>query len=811
VTRLHPVSGFTRVKNGDICDRICAGTHSDREDWVLHLSRPPGWEVVRLTVKRWRDSGWDKQEDGDEVALWRPADGVLQAKLHVPQPRADWVTRPDLVEVLERSEAARLVLIVAPAGSGKSTALALWRSDPARTHPVAVYTADERDDDPVVLWTGLLTALGEAVPGLDTGDLVDLLGHQHVDISGVVVAALADRLAHAGQPATLAIDDYHHVTSWACQEQIRSLLIALPPGCRLVLAARRVPRHLPVARMRAAGDLVEIGPAELRLSTRQMRELLGRVTGVEPPTEAVDRLMAVTEGWATGVHLAALTARGRADLDAVLSRFGGAHRDVHDYLVEQVLAELPPEHAVVLTRTSILDRFCAELCQVLGEDDWSPSEDDSPHLFLVPLDDDRRWYRFHHLFQQTLRDRLERTEPRLVPTLHQRAAVWFSQHGLVGEAIDHALAGGDTAMATDLLTRNYVVYVNTGRIATVAGWLDRLGPEAIAADAPAAICAAWVAGLTGDRGGFRRWLDVAESLGHEGPLPDGTRSVTSAVALARAVFGFDGVEDMLAAAETAVQLESDPTTPWYGLANVGLGYANYLADHPERAIAPLGVAVQNPATMPLLRVAGFAALALVAVDLRRLDQASELAATAHELAVDHGIIDVPQGSIAHAALAVVAVQQGDHRAAVAHLQRSLAARRRVPGLAPWPTLLSLVHLARLQHTLGDTAAATALLEEADDLLAGLPAERTRAHMQVEQLHQTLRAVRKPRAETEPLTERELAVLRLLPATMTRREIAGHLYVSVNTVKTQTSSIYRKLGARSRDDAIRRARTLGLIA
>lgn len=756
-----------------------------------------------------RLAGLDRR---DERKAPGPLDAVLRAKLYVPAVRRDWIERPDLLAALEDPSVARLVLIVAPAGSGKSTLLSLWRADPPKTGPVAVYAADERDNDPSVLWTGLVTALADALPDMPVDDLVQALSWQSVDIPGMVLPALVDRLREVPDPLALVIDDYHSVSAATCHEQVRNLLTALPPGCRLVLATRTVPRHLPIARLRAAGELVEIRATDLRLSDADLTELMRRVAGVGLPDAARERLSIVTEGWATGVYLAALAARGHDDPSVILSGFGGSHRNVHDYLFEQVLAELPDEHQAVLSRLSITDRFCADLCRAVTGQDWVPvGDDDAPHLFVVPLDDQRRWYRFHHLFQQTLWDRLNRTEPALVPTLHRRAATWFARHGLIDDSIDHSLTGGDTKAAVDLIARSYVGYVNSGRVATVAAWLDRLGPDVVGSSAPAALCAAWTAAVTGNRAAFQHWLQLAEDLGHEGPLPDGTRSVTSSVALARAIFGLDGITATVAAAQTASDIETDPTSPWYGLATVALGFARYLLGHPDEALAPLEAALENQATMPMVRLAATSALALAMNDLGRHDQASELAAAAHRQVGEYGLTHAPQASIVYTALGVVAAQRGDHPAALEHLHHSLTMRRRYPGLAPWPALATLLPLARLHHRLGDDDTAGVLLDEAEGLLAAIPSEQTRVHRQVTLLRRALNVPDGERTEpAEPLSERELAVLRLLSTPLTKREIADQLYVSINTVKTQTAAIYRKLGATSRADAIHRARTLGIV-
>ena len=428
---------------------------------------------------------------------------------------------------------------------------------------------------------------------------------------------------------------------------------------------------------------------------------------------------------------------------------------------------------------------------------------------MVPLDDSREWYRYHHLFAQVLRAELVRTEPEVIPALHQRACTWHRWWGSVGDGVSHALAAGNTAEAVDLIARHWHGYVNAGRVRTVHGWLDSLTGDQIAAYPLAAHCGAWAAALSGDPDQVHRWLPVIEAGHHEGPLPDGLQSLDSSAALLRGVYGFDGLRVMRESARQAAELENDPGSPWYTLARATLGFSLYLSGEFPEAAAALEEAVASPASRTLIGVLAFSVLSLVMLDTGQLPRAQELADTATGLASHGELRDMPQCSLAYAAAGAAHAARGLLEEGRTELQHAVRCRRAVPKISPWATLEATLLLVRVELDLGDVAAAAELIRDANDVLTLFPDGTGFQQVRLARLRRRLAALRTAN-RTDTLTERELAVLQLLPGPLSLREIAEKLYVSVNTVKTHARAIYRKLGVSTRDEAVNRGRDAGIL-
>jgi LuxR family maltose regulon positive regulatory protein len=395
--------------------------------------------------------------------------------------------------------------------------------------------------------------------------------------------------------------------------------------------------------------------------------------------------------------------------------------------------------------------------------------------------------------------------------LHRRASAWHLEHGSVDEAVGHALAAGDVASSVSLIAGHWYRYVDAGRMATVQGWLNSLGEEQIRAHPLAAHSAAWSAALRGDREGVRLWLPVIAAGGDEGPLPDGMRSLRSSAALLDGSFGFSGLEPMRRSAAEAVELETSPGSPWYALARAGYGTALYYCGEFEAAARQLDQALLSGSSIALVRLLSFATMSLVAVEDGRLDQAEQLAQSARDIVADDtlGLSESPQASIAAIAVGAVLASQGRVQEAHDELERALRSRRQWAGISQWPTVETLLRLAPLRLELGDRPGAAALLGEARDVLTSFPDGAEAQLNRLERLELRLAGSHRTSLPGEPLTERERAVLRLLRGTLSTREIGRELYLSGNTIKTHTRSIYRKLGVSSRRDAIERGRELGL--
>lgn len=704
---------------------------------------------------------------------------------------------------------AKLVLIDAPAGYGKTTLVAQWRRSATEDRPFAWVSLDPDDNDPVSLWSHVAHALHRARPELCVQPMLEALRAWPSDVGGAVLPILVSELNALPGPVVLVLDDYHRVKERSCHGQVDYLLCHLPPTVQLVLTTRADP-PLPLARLRSTGDMVELRMSELRFTPAEAAALINRTAGIRLADHDLADLVGRTEGWPAGVYLAALSLRGHPSPGNFVRQFSGNSRYVADLLVEEVLGRQPGHIRHFLARTSILGEFSAPLCDaVLDSADAAEiiRTLERENLFVVPVDEDRGWYRYHRLFAQLLRSQLARAEPGIIPALHRRASAWHRQEGSPLEAISHALAAGDAEGAVDLIAGLWVAYAGAGRAETIRTWLQALGEDVVAAHPVAAHCAAWVAALVGDRPSVARWLPVIEAANHPGPLPDGMQSLRSSAALLRGVHGFEGLRVMRQSARLAVELEKDPASPWYALARVGFGFSLYLCGEPAAAAAALEEAVLCESPLLLIRMMALSGLGLVAAGQGRLLWAEELVRAAGELAGRDDLGETPQVAVAHMAAGALLAAQGKLHEARAELEHALRLRRRVPGISPWPTFETLLLLAEALLELGDHDAAY-LLAEAQELLTSLPDGADVQLARVRRLRQGLAGLSHAPL-LEPLTEREATVLRLLRGTLSLREIGQELHLSPNTIKTHTRVIYRKLGVSTRGQAVEQGRRVGI--
>jgi len=738
-------------------------------------------------------------------------DVPIETKFHAPGPRKDWVERPELVERLA-GVTARLILVAAPAGFGKTTLVAQWRASAVDSRQFAWVSLDKGDSDPVKLWWCIMHALLRACPQLDGEEILrDLRGHVP-DITGAVIPTLVNKLAAFPSPAVLVLDDYHVIRDPSCHAQITFLVRHLPASVQLVLMTRADP-PLPLPRLRAAGHMAEFRARELCFTHAEAALLVLAVSGVELSEPDLDTLVERTEGWPAGLHLAGLSLRGHDSPTAFVRQFTGANKFIADFLAEEVLGRQPAAIRQLLIRTSVLGRFCAPLCDaVVGSANAAEILDvlERENLFIVPLDETRQWFRYHRLFAHVLHGNLARTEPGIVPVLHERASAWHRRSGSADEAIDHAIAAGDAAAAIDLIARRWYAYADSGQVATVRRWLRMLGEQAIAASPVAAHCAAWAAALSGDRESVRRWLPAMAASPPAEPLPDGMRSLESSVALLQGFCGFDGLPLMRDAAQRAAELESDPASPWYVLARTAFGFSLCLCGRAKEAERPLQEAIASDVGIPLVRLLSMSALSLAATDLGQPARAQDIAYSALSLASSRNLSQLPQASLAHAAAGAAYAAAGRPNEARSELEYALRSRWRMPRISPWATIDVMLRLTQVLIDLGDRGGATRLADEAALLLTSLPAGADALEARLERLQRLITGRPRSLALPEPLTDREVAVLQLLQGTLSLREIAGQLHLSANTIKTHAQAIYRKLGVSTRRDAIMRGREAGFL-
>jgi LuxR family maltose regulon positive regulatory protein len=405
-------------------------------------------------------------------------DGLLATKLHVPRPRAAFLSRARLLERLTEGMARELTLVCTPAGFGKTTLLADWARDERR--PVAWLSLDEADNDPVRFWRHVAAALDAARSGIADRATPLLQGLQPASVEALA-ATLVNELAELAEEAVLVLDDYHLIQSPPVHASVEFLLEHLPASLRLVLASRADP-PLPLARLRARGQLTELRQRDLRFTPEEAAELLRITVGPDLPEAAVVALVDRTEGWVAGLQLAGLSLQGHADPAGFVKGFSGSHRYVLDYLAEEVLDRQPEPLRAFLLETSVLERLSGPLCvAVTGRADSQQllEQIERANLFLVPLDEVRGWWRFHQLFADLLRARLLREQPDRVAGLHRAAAAWYERHGLVDDAIRHALAAEDAAWAARLIERHFDALLQRAEGATVDRWVAALPAELV--------------------------------------------------------------------------------------------------------------------------------------------------------------------------------------------------------------------------------------------------------------------------------------------------------------------------------------------
>ena len=567
--------------------------------------------------------------------------------------------------------------------------------------------------------------------------------------------------------------------------------------------------------MRARGELAELRVPDLQFSDEEASELLNGSMGLELAADDVERLAERTEGWAAGLYLAGLSLRGRQDPSAFIASFHGDNRHVADYLATEVLARQPDTIRTFLLRTSILERLSGPLCDAVLQTEGSAQvlgELERSNLFLIPLDDQRRWYRYHHLFAQLLGLELGHREGGLVPVLHRRAAAWHRQAGNLDQAVHHAGAAGDFSEAAAMIARHWLGYWRRGRQATVARWLDGLPEEAILADPPVAYVAAWIGGFSGaSKQETEYWLGAVDPDGYEGGLPNGVSSLAFGANLARAALVFDDLGLSVRAGRRALELAGPDSLPFWWMAQSALGHALYLSGRADETRPQLEELVRRvpAAAQPVAVVLALAVLSLLAGDEGDDRTALALARRAAATADTQGLGAEPMCGIAYAALGRALARQGELAEAEVQLSRALEPVGIDSMLVQ--RAFALLLLAPVRRGRGDLPGARAQVEQARRLIersadpGSLPALLDRTE-------QALASTPRRRIEVEAdLTERELAVLRLLPARLSNREIGRELYVSVNTVRSHVQAIYRKLGVGARAEAVARARELGLLS
>jgi LuxR family maltose regulon positive regulatory protein len=745
-----------------------------------------------------------------------PGHVLVATKLHVPQPREGLVARPELVARLTSGRGRRLVLACAPAGWGKTVLLSQWHASAEETRPFAWVSLDRGDSDPVRFWSYALRALRTIEPTLGETALA-ALPVAGPDLTDVVVAPLINDLADSSRELVLVLDDYHLVHGEALHASLAFFLRYLPPGVQLAIASRADP-PLPLARLRAAGEMAEIRAAELRFGEAEAEALLNGSLVLDLEATDVQLLQARTEGWAAGLQLAGLSLQGHTDRHAFVEAFAGDERHIGEYL-QEVLREQPKALREFVLRSSILERMCASLCDaVTGRDDAAEqlAAAERGNLFLVALDTRREWFRYHHLFGELLQTELRRVSPELVPELHRRASAWHLDHGFVDEAIGHATRAGDLAEAGELIARHWRRFSSLGQAETVARWIDELPREAVLGDARLCLARGWTALYLGSLEAVDRWRLAAEQAPLPGQLHHDVPSVAANAAMLEAAHAIvrGDVRTGIEAARRSRSLHPDETTPSFGAASVVLGTCLYDAGRYAEAARTLdqGVQVLPDENWITPLFVGLGCLAAACVDLGEVDRGERAAAEAERIVDELRVHEAAWVARTRLARGKLLELSGDLAAAEAAFLQAVVLARRGGRRLELPH--ALLRLARLKRRRAEHAEARALAREARAVIESCPDPG----MLGELLARTERSLQlAPAPSTAPmlqadleLSERELTILRLLTSDLSQREIGCELYISLNTVKGHVRSIFRKLGVTTRAEAVARGRELGLI-
>jgi LuxR family transcriptional regulator, maltose regulon positive regulatory protein len=713
-----------------------------------------------------------------------------------PPPRPGDVARQAILARAATEHARRIVLIDGPAGYGKTTFAAQACAQDGR--PAAWITLRDSDNDPVRFLTRLVRALAEA-GGIDPR----LRPPETAATSAAGAAELLARLLDAlpgGQPVQLVLDDVHAVHQAPALGVLRSVAWEWPARSRLVLVSRIEP-DVSVGRLRASHELSEVHFAELALDKHETAEVLSRAS-VSWPQGAVEELHSRTEGWAAGIALAAMVRPGPGET-AVPIGLPGTAREVAGYFFDEVLRRQAPVLREFMLSTSVVGRLSAPLCDAMTNRSDSAgllAQLEHDNAFVVPLDRQRTWYRYHHLFREMLGAELGRQFPEAARGLLDRAAAWHERDGGADEAFEYARAIGDFDRAGRVLMRNMEELVSWGHFETARRWLDRCGDDEIESDPKLAIGAGWFAGHLGEAERARRYVRAAQRFDLDVPSPDEASTLRASMINLRSTLGLDGVSQMLDDGLSLLASEAPAGTRWLRSGYRICGAAQIMLGRTQEAIESFEQMVwltEDNDQRRAGRAFCLGYLGLACIELGDWPRARRYCDEAAEVMRDHE--STVDGLPVRMARAAILARDGDVAEAARHLaalQPLLARMRSSPLLC---ADLS-ARCAEIAHEAGQREAALALYEAARRACSQVP-DAGAIPLRLGRLERRMSPGSRPQAS---LTPAEMRVLRQLATHRTLQEIAQHLHVSRSTVKTQVASIHAKLGVTSRAQAVEAA-------
>ena len=658
---------------------------------------------------------------------------ILATKLYIPPPRPKIVLRPRLIKRLNEGMHCKLTLISAPAGFGKTTLVSEWLAGCQR--PVAWLSLDEGDNDPTRFLTYLVAALQTIMANIGEGVLAVLQSPQPPPIESILIALL-NEITTVPDNFVLVLDDYHVIDSKPVDNVLTFLLEHLPPQMHLVIASREDP-HLPLARLRACGQLTELRASDLRFTPSEAAEFLNQVMGLNLSAEDIAALETRTEGWIAGLQLTAISMQGHEDASSFIQSFTGSHHFVLDYLIEEVLQQQPESIQIFLLRTSILERMCGSLCDaVLGSPSASGQETagqetagqttleylERTNLFIVPLDNERRWYRYHHLFSELLRQRLHQSassgrEGGDLSEYHIRASQWYEDHHFEIEAFQHAAAANDIERAERIIQGKGIPLHFRGAVEAILNWLASL-PKAVM-DARPSLCVryATLSLVAGQSTGVEEKLQAAEAAiaaTLQGAGPDEkTRDLIGQIAAARATLALTRYqpEAMITQAHRALEyLDSDNfLSRIRAIWTLGFAYQVQGDRAAARQAFTEAIAISQASGNIRFTIVATISLGVIQEFENHLCQAAETFRTGLKLAGDH---PQPFENEGHLGLARIFYEWNDLEAAEQHGQQSLQLARQFDRVID-RFVICEVFLARLKLAQGDVAGAAAMLSETE--------------------------------------------------------------------------------------------------
>ena len=721
---------------------------------------------------------------------------LLSTRLGPALPSGELVFRAALVERLLVAS-PKVLLVSAPAGAGKTTSLAQWAAAAAR--PSVWLRLDAGDNDPVVLVRHLVIAFGEVIE--IHASVLGLPEKSFPPLRETDLVAFLESLAAAG-PFTFVIDDVHLVSNPTCLEVLNALVDNLPAEATVALGTRAAPA-LPIARWRVAGWLAEVGMNDLAFDRAEAGALLaGR--GIDLEEADLTRLMLVTEGWATGIALASLVARGRPPA-VWLPRLHGDQRQIASYLIDEVLRSQPDDVQEFLLRSSILEPLCAASCRVVtGRQDAQAvlNRLARENLFIMPLDGRDEWFHCHRLFADLLQQQLAAQAADEVPVLHSKAAHWCRASGDVPAAVKHLLAAGDIDAAADLVAEGWVGFISQGRYETVLRMIGWFTQEQVLAHGPLTVTCGWVHMADSDPSVAAFWAEAAVRVPMEEAGEGRWGWMRGAQAVLRAVVA-ESVREMREQAEAAARIIDTPSEQWRQHALLWLGIAQWLCGEAAAASTLEGVARDGRLLNPAGEVMASGILALMAEDEGYWETAATLVDATMSLATALGLAEHRVNGFGLEARARLLAHRGDAEEADACAIVARLVERMPPGT--WMGLPGAATLTDLALLRGDIVEAARWSARADAMLARYP----EAGIMRDRILRLRKVVARQRLAT-PLSKAELRVLGLLSTQLSTAEIASRLFVSPATIKTQMQSIYAKLGVNARTPAVECARELGLL-